>query len=95
MVHVVKQQLDEEANQQNLGVVGELDQQQEPRDMDKHTLVGEVWFRQVQLDIHAFCGHEERASGEVEKRRVARAREWAAHVFRCPDSAEEVQRRRV
>ena len=80
MVHAVKQHLEEEAKQQHLDVVVELEQQEQSRGMAKHTLLGEAWFRQVQLGIHAFCSHEERASVEVEKRRVARARERAAHV---------------
>ena len=79
MVHEANQQLEEEANQPHLYVAVELEQQHKFRDMANHTLLGEVWRRQVQLYIYAFCSHEERASGEVEKRRVARAREWAAH----------------
>ena len=51
--------------------------------MAKHTLLGEVWFRQVQLDINAFCSHEERASGEVEKRGV-RAPESGQPMFQMP-----------
>jgi hypothetical protein len=95
MVHEAKQQLEEEANQQHLDVVVQLAQQQESCDMAQHTLLGEVWFRQVQLGIHAFCSHEEQVSGEVEKRRVARARKWAAHVSDVRTVKQEAQLRRV
>ena len=44
MVHEVKQQSEEEAKQLHIVVVGELEQQQESRNMAKHTLLDEVWF---------------------------------------------------
>ena len=54
MVHEVWQQVEGEAKQQHPDVVVELEQQHKSRDMAKHTLLGEVWFRQVQVGIHAF-----------------------------------------